>query len=181
MSQFVRRQGLSFLTHVLAKLSDHFLIGFEQLWLDARINAPIRTASTLRALSEFDKVSVTELAALLGQSHPWVIKWIDQLKKAGMVKFESDPDDGRRTLVSLTANGRIEARKTDLSTAAGELAFKQLLREADAEGLYEALWRVEEACRAKPMAERLREAHAKLASQSKRPRRVKRNSSGSAD
>jgi DNA-binding MarR family transcriptional regulator len=171
MSQFVRSQGLSFLTHILAKLSDHFLIGFEQLWLEAGINAPIRTASTLRALSEFDKVSVTELAALLGQSHPWVVKWIDQLKKARLVKFESDPDDGRRTLVSLTAKGQVEARKTDLSGAAGELAFRRLLREADAEGLYEALWRVEEACRAKPMVERLREAHAELASQAARRKR----------
>lgn len=161
MDDFIKREGLGFLAHLLRRLSDDFVRAFEDWYPEVEMEAPARTRSTLQALNVHASLGVTELAAMLRQSHPLVINWIKQLKKLDLVVTKSDPGDGRRTLVSLTPAGKIEAEKGFYSRRVGAHAYTKLMQEAEAD-VFEALWRLEEACRRKPFLERLREAQREL-------------------
>ena len=49
---------------------------------------------------------VTSLAALLGVDVPTVTRKVQQLERLGYVAREPDPDDGRASLIRLTASGQ---------------------------------------------------------------------------
>ena len=157
MSDFIERQGLPFLAHILRRLADDFIRAFNTWYPEIDMVAPSRTLSTLLALQQLGPLSVTELAALLSQSHPLVINWVRQLKELDLIRSSPDPADARRTILSLTEKGESEARKSEESRKITALAYAKLMRDADAE-IFEALWRIERACREKPFLERLREA-----------------------
>ncbi|MFN3325572.1 MAG: MarR family winged helix-turn-helix transcriptional regulator [Bryobacteraceae bacterium] len=156
MADFIQEQGLPFFAHLLRRLSDEFVSGFAVWNKEVGIKAPPRTHSTLQALAERGPLGVTQLAALLRQSHPLVITWVRQLKELGLVEARSDALDGRRTVLTLTDAGKAETEVQKLAHAAMIRAFEKLMREADAE-IFEALWRIEAACRQKSFLDRLRE------------------------
>lgn len=163
MNDFVKTQGVGYLANVLLRLYDHLLRGFDEWYPEAGMITPARMRSALLALSEHKQLSVTELAAMVGVSHPLLISWINYARELGLVRTRPDAEDRRRSLVSLTARGREEVRKNAYySRNVARRAYERLLEEADAKDLFEALWRVEEACRRKPFADRLREAHAEV-------------------
>lgn len=154
---FVRSEGASFLAHLLRRLSDEFVRGCEQWYPQFGLTAPPRTASTLHLLYRRGAKSVTEIATDIRQSHPLVITWIRQLKVLGLVRTLSDPNDKRRTVVVLTETGLAEARRMLKADKILEKAYKQLMREADAE-LFETLSRIENACKVRSFYDRLAEA-----------------------
>jgi DNA-binding MarR family transcriptional regulator len=162
VSDFVKGQGLPFLAHVLKRVSDEFVRSFDDWYPDVGMEAPARTRTTLLALSQYGQLSVVELAELLRQSHPLVITWLRQLKKLGMIRTQSDSSDRRRTIISLTTRGEAEARKSEIGSRVAIIAYKRLMREADAQTVFDAIWRMEEACRRKPFLERLREAYEEM-------------------
>lgn len=138
---FIRMQGLPFLAHLLRRISDRLVDDCGEFERGLGINAPPRTASTLRLLRARGPQSVTAIAEAVRQSHPLVITWIGQLEKRGLVSRSTDPGDARRTLVALTRLGRKEAdRMADASELIGQ-AYQRILDEADAP-IHDALWRV---------------------------------------
>lgn len=154
---FVKQQGLSYLAHLLRRVSDELVAGVEIWSAGSGLQSPTRTRSTLMALSAHGTLSITEIAALIRQTHPAVINWARLLSEAGMVVQERDANDGRRTLIRLTRQGQEEVerlRKADNTIAA---AYRDLMKEADAD-IFESLWRIEEACRHKSVQQRLEEA-----------------------
>lgn len=153
----IRQQGLPYLAHLLRRVSDELVAGVEEWSAAAGLQSPTRTRSTLIALSAHGVLSVTEIAALIRQTHPAVINWARLLSKAGLVVQESDPSDGRRTLIRLTAQGEEEVRRLREADATIAAAYTDLMQEADAK-IFESLWRMEEACRRKPMQQRLEDA-----------------------
>jgi DNA-binding MarR family transcriptional regulator len=109
----------------------------------------------LLALEEHGPLAVTEIATLLRQSHPLIIHWIKQLREFGFVQTRIDADDRRRTIVALTSKGVAETKRLRKAlTRMGE-ASQALLDEAAPE-LFDALWRMEQACRSQAFADRLR-------------------------
>ena len=62
-------------------------------------------------LSEDNKASITEIAREIGHSHPSVSNMVREMRQAGLVNETKDPNDGRRNLVSLTAQGKKIAEK----------------------------------------------------------------------
>ena len=178
MRDFVRSQGLTYLAHVMRRVSDEFVKSFDQWYPDVGMKAPARTRSTLLALRQHGSLGVVELSDLLSQSHPLVITWLRQLTALGMIRMQTDPSDRRRTVVTLTPRGEAEAKKGSYSAKVAEVAYKRLLQETDAEMVFEAIWRMEEACRRKPFIERLREASEELGGPAwqagERTRRTKR-------
>lgn len=151
---FIRRQGPAFLAHLLRRLSDELVRGADQWYPEMGVTASPRTTSTLLALDEHGPLGVTEISALLRQSHPLVINWIKQLKAGGFVEMRADKADGRRTLVALTRKGHDEVRRLREALMGMGEASRALMDEA-APGLFEALWRMESACRRRSFAERL--------------------------
>lgn len=157
MTDFIQSLGPAYFGHLLMRLADHFVRGFEAWHGEVGLIAPARTYSTLRYLERFGPTGVTELASALRQSHPLVITWIRSLKRLELVETRADAKDARRTIVHLTDRGRAEARRAAAYDAVSEAAFKQLFDDCDAD-VINALWRLESACREQDFAGRLREA-----------------------
>lgn len=156
MDDFIRGQGLPYLAHLFRRLADTFIQDVARWYEELGVEAPPRTHSTMLALKLKGPLGITELAALLRQSHPLVITWVRQLKALGFVETRSVPGDARRTEVVLTASGEAEMEKyRDVDLAVGR-AFASLMREANAQ-VVDPLWRIENACRERSFLERLRE------------------------
>jgi DNA-binding MarR family transcriptional regulator len=152
---FIRRQGPAFLPALLRRIAEELLRGAEEWSPEVGLTSSPRVRSTLLALDEQGPMGVVEIAKLLQQSHPLVITWIKQLQADGYVKTRTDTADRRRTVVALTAKGVAEVRRLrKVLPRMGETA--QALMDEAAPGLFEALWRMEQACRREPFADRLR-------------------------
>lgn len=167
MNDFIQQQGPAFLAHLLRRLSDELVAGAAEWYPEAGVTAAPRTTSTLIALAEHGPLGVTEVADLLQQSHPLVITWIRQLKTDGFIRSRSDAKDGRRTVIALTAKGVAEVARLRTALIAMRKASQQLMDDA-APGLFDALWRMENASRRTPFVERLRKRATRIASDSSR-------------
>lgn len=152
---FISRQGPAYLAHLLRRLSDELVRGADAWYPEVGVTAPPRTTSTLLAIDENGPLGVTEISALLRQSHPLVINWIKQLKAQGFVRTRLDRQDRRRTVVSLTAKGVAETRHLRKALVRMGEASRALMDEAG-HGLFPSLWRMEQACRREPFDQRLR-------------------------
>jgi DNA-binding MarR family transcriptional regulator len=151
---FIAQQGPAFLAHLLRRLSDELVQGAALWYPTVGVTAPPRTISTLLALDDLGPLGVTELAALLRQSHPLVITWIRELTSLSFVATKADPKDRRRSLIALTAKGRAQVDRVRAALVVMERASMQLLDQAG-DGLLAALWRMENASRDRPFAELL--------------------------
>lgn len=156
MTDFVQQQGPAFLAHALRRLADELVRGGAVWYPEAGVTAPPRTTSTLIALDDRGPLGVTEIAGMLRQSHPLVIDWIKQLTSLGLVESGSDPRDRRRSVIQLTKEGRTEVRRLRRALVIMEEASRNLMDEVSP-NMIEALWRMDEALRCKPFADRLRE------------------------
>lgn len=154
---FVRGEGVAFMAHILRRLSDRLVAGFEEWYPAHGVLAPVRTASTVRLLYRRGGLPVTVIAQEISQSHPLVITWIRQLERLGLVTTAKDRADGRKSIVALTAAGREDVERMLRADATITAAYRTLFEEADAD-IFDALWRLEEACRSRGMGERLRAA-----------------------
>lgn len=142
MNDFIHDQGLIFLPHILRRLANRFIDACDEVFPDLGIVVPPRMVSTVHHLFAHGPQSVMDIAAAIGQSHPFVIKALKQLKTLGIVTTRSDPKDGRRTIVKLTSKGNLQAQRLLDVRPVFEAAYRRLMREADAE-IFDSLWRIE--------------------------------------
>jgi DNA-binding MarR family transcriptional regulator len=156
MDDFIQRQGPAYLAHILRRLADELVRGGAEWYPEVGVTAPPRTTSTLLALDEHGPLGVTELSVLLRQSHPLVIDWRRQLTELGLVETRPDPEDGRRSVLSLTAEGRREVRRLRRALVIMEKASRRLLEHGGPD-LFAALWRMDDALERQPFVESLRE------------------------
>lgn len=153
---FIRGLGLPFLAHLLRRISDRMVADAGDFEAELGIRAPPRTASTLLLLLAHGPQAVTEIAVQLRQSHPLVISWIEQLLALGFVARSVDPDDRRRTLVTLTPAGVAEANDMAAKSEVIGKAYEQVLADADAD-MFAALWRLHDLLERGRLAEALRQ------------------------
>jgi DNA-binding MarR family transcriptional regulator len=66
----------------------------------------LTAVATLAAIEGFGPQRLTALAASEGVTQPAMTQLISRLEDAGLVRRESDPDDGRVVLVTITDEGR---------------------------------------------------------------------------
>jgi len=179
MTDFIKTQGIVFLAHLLRRLSDELVRGFETWNTEVGITAPPRTHSTMLVLRERGTATVTQLASALKQSHPLIITWSRQLKALGLIRTSSDPQDGRKTLLSLTPAGEAEIDRIRGARDHIESAFVALMDAAGAD-VFDDLWRLEEELSVTPFLERLRAATDRVSSgdASGRSARQRRGRSG---
>ena len=154
MDEFINWQGLIFLPHILRRLANRFSDACEEVFPDLGILVPPRLVSTVHRLFAHGPQAVMDIAAAVGQSHPFVIKAVKQLKALGLVDTRSDPKDGRRTIVRLTPKGKLQAQRLLDIRPIFEAAYRQLMREADAD-IFDSLWRIESALAETDFSERL--------------------------
>jgi DNA-binding MarR family transcriptional regulator len=97
-------------------------------------------------------MSVSELAARLGISHPSVSETRASLQKAGLIRDDEDPKDRRRRLLGLTPVGLMLVHQLRPVWKALDQAAIDL--EAEADGLLAALDRLERALLARSFYDR---------------------------
>ena len=154
--EFIEEQGEGYLAHVMGRLYDRFLRAFEEWYPEFGVVAPARTHSTMHALHEYGSLGVTEIASLIRQSHPLVIKWVRELTTLGLVTSSADPQDARRTILRLTEAGQRDFESQQAARVVTGRAFRSLSKEVGAEDLFDVLWRMEKTLQKEPFAERLR-------------------------
>ncbi|MEE6266639.1 MarR family winged helix-turn-helix transcriptional regulator [Streptomyces sp. VTCC 41912] len=84
-------------------------------------------ASVLARLSDQGGVTASELASVEGVRHQSMTATVAALAKRGLLQRNPDPDDGRRLLITLTAEGRRrveEGRQARTEWLAGQLQAK---------------------------------------------------------
>jgi DNA-binding MarR family transcriptional regulator len=153
-SDFVTALGPAFTAHRLRRLSDAFVESCGA-WLAAQgIKAPPRAASTLRLLASEAPLAVTEIAAKLRLSHPFIIRILKELERLGLLEIARDAKDGRRRLVSLTRGGQREAERLERTAGPIAAAYASLFDDAGID-LPSALAALEAAHGRRNLAERL--------------------------
>jgi DNA-binding MarR family transcriptional regulator len=90
------------------------------------------TSAALATIERQGPLSPSELADLEGLKRPTVTRILGNLEKAGLVTRVRDPEDGRSSILSITAEGRallrkLRARKTAyLAQQMGELGAEDV-------------------------------------------------------
>jgi DNA-binding MarR family transcriptional regulator len=108
----------------------------------------------LLLLDEKGPLGIMEIALRLRLSHPLIIRLTSALSAAGYVRLNSDPEDGRRKVVSITPAGRREVAKIHEINRIIEAAFQRLFDESGVD-LLAALEKFEAALEAESFEKRL--------------------------
>lgn len=82
---------------------------------------------------------VSSLATLSRVTKGAMTRLVDGLEKRGWVVRDKSDEDGRRVLVSLTPNGKSEARRLDNLTANSIAAILQRIPEDEREGVIHSI------------------------------------------
>jgi DNA-binding MarR family transcriptional regulator/predicted GNAT family N-acyltransferase len=89
----------------LKALSDHFYQAVDEVYRACDAGIESRWFPVLRFLRDVGPTTVTDVAVAIGQTHSAVSQLADRLVEAGMVVRQRDPQDGRRSVLSLTDAG----------------------------------------------------------------------------
>jgi DNA-binding MarR family transcriptional regulator len=106
--------------------------------LDREVSAVYRAAgqrfeprwyAVFAALRDEGPLTVGELSQRLGITHPAVSQVRTALEREGLVRVDTDSQDGRRHILSLTARGRATARRlaplwTNIAAAVSEILVR---------------------------------------------------------
>jgi N-acetylglutamate synthase-like GNAT family acetyltransferase/Mn-dependent DtxR family transcriptional regulator len=90
----------------LKRLSERLMKDVSQVYVDLGIDFRANWFSIVYALGQESPVAVTELARMLGLSHPAVNQIAAQLISRGLVRQSKDKSDERRRLLCLSPRGR---------------------------------------------------------------------------
>lgn len=95
----------AFVSNKFTRLTDLIATQGEDMLRDANIDVPSRAVSTVLLVGEHGEISAADIANLLQQPHQLVTQRADLLIDLALIKRRSDPRDGRRKILVLTAKG----------------------------------------------------------------------------
>jgi len=154
LPDYVGEAGAAALGARLRRLSAALDADARRVYASAGIDFEQRWLGLLDLLSTHGPLTVGELAASLGISHPSVSQSRDSLVKAGLIAWETDEGDRRRRKLRLTAQGDALVKRLRPLWAALDAAATELDR--DAGHVSERLQALEEALRARSIYDRVR-------------------------
>ncbi len=103
---FIQQLGPLALGSRLKNLSDLLMKEMSAIYRQLGVEFEPRWFTTFQVVLKHDDVAVTEIADVLGLTHPAVVQVVNILDRKGLVTTRQDPQDRRRRLVTLTEQGR---------------------------------------------------------------------------
>lgn len=143
----------AFLANRLDRLADLIAEQGEQLLRDAGLSLPSRCVSLLLLIGERGLLSAADAAAELGQPHQLVTQRADLLLDLGLINRDSDPRDGRRKILKLSALGEDQHAQLQECLSQASEAFAALSEEIGCDLLSMAT-KAMEALHQRPLHER---------------------------
>ena len=89
----------------LKRMSDRLFRDVSLVYRELNVRFEARWFPLMAALGEGSGKSMAEVARELGLTHPAVVQLAREMRSAGLVRIERDPNDERRRPLSLTARG----------------------------------------------------------------------------
>ncbi len=145
--------GPTFVGLQLMQLSDIIDFQGNEAFKAAGLGMPSRSTSTLLFIRNNAPVSITDIASFFGISHQLASQRLKSLKTHKLVTAKCDPNDSRRTLLSLTASGRTVSRQVEALCHDLEQVIRGLFEEIDVD-LFDALIRAKSALARSGLLER---------------------------
>ncbi len=97
----------------LRKVSETLYAGVDEVYREAGVDLPSRCFPILFLLRDRGRLGISELAMLLGQSHPAVSQMSRKLLAHEVVREWPDPGDDRRRLLGLSRRGASLMRRLE--------------------------------------------------------------------
>jgi N-acetylglutamate synthase-like GNAT family acetyltransferase/DNA-binding MarR family transcriptional regulator len=139
----------------LKRLSEELMKDVSQVYSDLGIDFRANWFPILYALGRKTPMAVTELAKMLGLSHPAINQIATQLLTRGLIRQGKDQSDERKRLLYLSPGGRQLIRELEPVWKDIRLANRALLKEAGVD-LLRDLARLEAALDEDPMVNRVK-------------------------
>lgn len=151
---FIASLGLPFLSHRFKRASALINEGTTRLLREQGCTAPATSASTLLLLDQHGPLGIMEIAARLKLDHALITRMSSSLAESRYVDVETDSEDKRRRIVSLTSQGKEQAEKIRRINRIIAEAFQEIFEETGID-LLAAIERFEDALGEKSMVDRL--------------------------
>lgn len=140
----------------LKRLSDYMMEEGSKVYQTQKIDFDPKCFSVFYALTQYNSLSIMELAETLRLTHPAIIKLAKQLEKEGLIVSKQDPKDKRRRLLALSQKGKeqlpmLQEVWTDIAQT-----FNRVFQEQE-QHLLQAVDQVERAFEQEGFSKRVRE------------------------
>lgn len=103
-----------------------FLDQVSDLYEDFGLDIPVVCSSTLQLIYEKDQIAPADIARALNDPHQVVAQRLASLSKRQMIQKKGDPEDRRRTVISLTERGKNQARLLEHLMAVSQPVYSEL-------------------------------------------------------
>lgn len=90
----------------LKRLSERLSVDVSKIYKESEVDFEARWFLILSLLEREKLMAITEIADSLRLSHPAIIQLVQELSKKNLIKTTVDKLDGRKRMVSLSANGK---------------------------------------------------------------------------
>lgn len=115
----------------LKRLSERLGQEVAEVYATAGIEFEPKWFPVFRLLAEQQVASVTDIAALVGITHPAVNQFAQELTKAGLITSAADKADGRKRLLSLSATGKRVSEQLEPVWQALHRSLSEIFEESD--------------------------------------------------
>ena len=126
-SDFLQSLGQMAFTARIKRLSDSMLYDSRKYYNSSELDIEPNWHVIFLLLKHENELSVTEVAKRLRFSHPGIIKIVKKMKEKGYLVSFLDPNDQRRTLLSLSKKGWKQLPGLERKWQAMEAVIKEVV------------------------------------------------------
>jgi DNA-binding MarR family transcriptional regulator/predicted GNAT family N-acyltransferase len=127
---YIQELGAIAIASRLRSLTDLLVRDMVKIYKEQNIDFEPRWFTFLHLLNTKSKLSITQIAKELNQSHPAVNQVANSLEKKKIILSEKDKNDNRRRIISLSHKGKDLIQECDQIWKSVEIAANKLVNES---------------------------------------------------
>jgi DNA-binding MarR family transcriptional regulator len=121
--------GSAFLAMRLHRLRVLITAQSDELFLEQGVVVPSHCVSVVLLVARKNRVSIAQIADMLGYSHQLINQRLSQLEAMSLTKRRDHVRDKRKCMIELTAKGRREAAALEATLPLASRAFEEMFLE----------------------------------------------------